>query len=434
MSNVVNPGTGALFPRTVALGGATTAAKVGSMSVCGTTAGAVTVQRPASRTEGSIFAVFDGDGNSATNNITVDGNGDLIDGAATVIISQASATAVFLFDGGQWRRQTPRRAVAGMTQLLEFDADAIPHAATLSPVADITTTGNLLLGPTPRAATTGLIRVASGQNIIAARNAANSADIVLFATTGADVLALAPNVSIATSLALGASLVLQASAALTGAIRLPDEPTGGLVIVATSAGTDYAGLSYSAAAASWTAGNASHNYFVQAYAAQILGNSAGVSFYDGRNLLTTDSAKVSQHLTANDTTTLAAGKATNFGFTVVAGEVWVIEWFGNLGCSGVGGVTLGVVAPAGSTVDGQVFGCTGNSATFSSNSVTSVNAQNAQPFSTVAGAAERMAHLKATVTIGANGTLGLSFGAFTGGQTATMFAKAHFEARRSNAV
>jgi hypothetical protein len=74
-----------------------------------TSLGAATVRLPSPAAEGTVNYVSDNDGQANTNPITVDGNGALIDGSATLVLSTANVEGAFVFDGGQWRRILPVR-------------------------------------------------------------------------------------------------------------------------------------------------------------------------------------------------------------------------------------------------------------------------------------------------------------------------------------
>lgn len=67
-----------------------------------TLAAPFTITLPASPSLGDSYTVKDGTGNAGTNNLTVDGNGANIDGAATFLLSQPYAAATFTFTNGQW--------------------------------------------------------------------------------------------------------------------------------------------------------------------------------------------------------------------------------------------------------------------------------------------------------------------------------------------
>lgn len=66
------------------------------------TGGAVTVELPAAPTPNMRISVKDAYGLAATNNITVDGNGYLIDGAATRTLDEDFAVEEYVFDGTEW--------------------------------------------------------------------------------------------------------------------------------------------------------------------------------------------------------------------------------------------------------------------------------------------------------------------------------------------
>ncbi len=107
-SYLVRPGGGV---RPFSLQSVTTGATL-DPGACGqvrTALGAVTVLLPSSAGDGGACAVSDVDGLASTNPITVDGNGRLIDGAATTTVDIAGGDAVFVLDGGAWRRVLPSR-------------------------------------------------------------------------------------------------------------------------------------------------------------------------------------------------------------------------------------------------------------------------------------------------------------------------------------
>lgn len=68
-----------------------------------TVAGAVAVNLPAGVTK-QLFAILDGKGDAATNNITITGNGgQTINGSATYVLDKNRACAIIQFDGTEWR-------------------------------------------------------------------------------------------------------------------------------------------------------------------------------------------------------------------------------------------------------------------------------------------------------------------------------------------
>jgi len=133
MISIVHPITGDPLPGFSVAGATAVRCPLGSIAECHTTASPTTVQRPSPRVAGAIFAVVDADGTSGTNPITVDGNGDLIDGQTAFVIAQAGLGAVFLYDGTQWRRLQAQRAWA--SSALEFAVDDAASASVAASIA-----------------------------------------------------------------------------------------------------------------------------------------------------------------------------------------------------------------------------------------------------------------------------------------------------------
>lgn len=69
-----------------------------------TTAGATTVTLPAAPTTGDEVTVCDDKGDAAGNNITINGNGKNINGAATLVLNSNGAWATVVYNGTQWNR------------------------------------------------------------------------------------------------------------------------------------------------------------------------------------------------------------------------------------------------------------------------------------------------------------------------------------------
>ena len=108
---IVNPATGEQFgARFVATGGT---CGLDESSLVRTSAGAATVLAPPSPGQNACFEVVDFDGDAFTNPITVDGNGELIDGETERMIALPLGRLVFLYDNGQWRRLVPPRVLEG---------------------------------------------------------------------------------------------------------------------------------------------------------------------------------------------------------------------------------------------------------------------------------------------------------------------------------
>lgn len=68
------------------------------------TAAPITQLLPPAPAQDTVVLVRDISNNAAANNITVDGNGQTIDGAATSVLAINGIEAAYLFDAGQWRR------------------------------------------------------------------------------------------------------------------------------------------------------------------------------------------------------------------------------------------------------------------------------------------------------------------------------------------
>ncbi len=108
MSYVVNPVTSRPFPLQTMVNGQEVLPDF--LARVPTASGAFTILAPEPTAVGVAFAVEDVDGSAATNPITIDGNGNTIDGAASAALSANGVIAIYVFDGGAWRRQlVPRR-------------------------------------------------------------------------------------------------------------------------------------------------------------------------------------------------------------------------------------------------------------------------------------------------------------------------------------
>lgn len=60
------------------------------------------INLPATPTLGDTFTIKDTTGDAGTNNVTVSGNGNNVDGSTTFLLSQPYAAAIFTFTGSQW--------------------------------------------------------------------------------------------------------------------------------------------------------------------------------------------------------------------------------------------------------------------------------------------------------------------------------------------
>lgn len=62
----------------------------------------VTMTLPASPEEHKEYKIKDGNGNASSFNITIDGNGNLIDGLTTFVMSSDNQSTDLIFDGTKW--------------------------------------------------------------------------------------------------------------------------------------------------------------------------------------------------------------------------------------------------------------------------------------------------------------------------------------------
>lgn len=91
----------------------------GQNALVKTSVAAYTLLLPAAPAADAAVCVTDADGSAATNNITIDGNGNNIDDAATLLLKSNFDIAVLLFDRGQWRAIAQQRQIEGATPLAE---------------------------------------------------------------------------------------------------------------------------------------------------------------------------------------------------------------------------------------------------------------------------------------------------------------------------
>ena len=82
-------------------------AVAGDYVPCDTTSTAFTVTLPASPSSGDEVFVFDTSTSWATNNLTVGGNGNNINGAATFLNDVDDGGATFCYVGSEWRVHNP---------------------------------------------------------------------------------------------------------------------------------------------------------------------------------------------------------------------------------------------------------------------------------------------------------------------------------------
>ena len=89
-----------------AVGDSPYTASDGDNIICDCSSGAITITLPASPTIGMQVKIIDGDGNAGTNNITVDGGAEKVQGDAadmTISTNSAGVSLVYYDSGNGWR-------------------------------------------------------------------------------------------------------------------------------------------------------------------------------------------------------------------------------------------------------------------------------------------------------------------------------------------
>lgn len=194
---VMNPVTEMPFSQVNAVAGALTLL-AGQQANARTLTGAITVRAPAAPVAKQAFAVFDQDGNAAAQPVTINGNGNTIDGAATTSLLSPSGAVVFTFDGEQWRQLLERRTFDGQGLPLELAADTLasnPGAVTAAQLAAVQTA----------AAADATTKANAAQAASQPVNAANLTPIAALASTayGRSLLELASLPAAQTAIGVG---------------------------------------------------------------------------------------------------------------------------------------------------------------------------------------------------------------------------------------
>lgn len=389
-----------------------------------TSAIAITVLAPRGAQPGDSFSVADISNNAATRNITVNGNGATIDGAATLVLNTNGVVASFMWDGAQWVRVAGLRVTDDQTQ---------------EPVSLYgTDTGGGTTIPDPLVVNNLVVNVdASVGNNLGVTGATSSGSVAATgAVTGATMTATGQvqgDVVRATTRMVGPFFTAEVNPALVGAsgyIRAPDADVE--IVTGVAGGSTLVGLAYASSGAAWVFGNTGQYSNVYGYAVALSGGQ-GCSAYDGRSGVTTDLTRVEQFLTANADTTNLTRTSSPFTWAMNANEDWVVEldlWVQN---SSGNGLRFAWDLPAGATVTSCLFGCTTGANAFTSIVDSTANALIAQTFSNAA-AALRMMRVVATIRCaGTPGNATFQFAAVTSG-TARIGALSKMTARRATAV
>lgn len=124
---IINPTKGAPFPQTTLSTGGVCPSSM-QCNAKGTTTGTVTIKLASSPNDGDILAIIDADGNAAAHAITVQGNGNTIDGATTAAIGYSGGAFVARFStlAGGWLTVEFGRALTASTSYLSVDLRPSP--------------------------------------------------------------------------------------------------------------------------------------------------------------------------------------------------------------------------------------------------------------------------------------------------------------------
>lgn len=183
-SYLVHPRTRtALSTKNLAAGVAGQLCALNALNLVATTA-PTTVLLPPLAGEGECCIVEDLSGSAGTNNITVDGNGDTIDGAATLVLNDNDEIAALVFDEGEWKRVTPMR-------LFEASSNPVPFSRTTDLAGAIGTSwpliapdGSFLQMGTTNPATEGDHRFRNTRTHLAVRNVAGTENLHALTSSG----------------------------------------------------------------------------------------------------------------------------------------------------------------------------------------------------------------------------------------------------------
>lgn len=141
------------------------------------------VRAPADPWEGAAFAVLDTTGAAALHPVTVQGNGNTIDGAASVQLDTARALGVWVFTGSEWRRVgAPTFELQGVDAAMAFNFFDPTPPSTLAKIAESTTAGEAYADAVAAAAEAAAIASASAD----ATTKANAAQANAIAAAAAD--------------------------------------------------------------------------------------------------------------------------------------------------------------------------------------------------------------------------------------------------------
>lgn len=137
---------------------------------------------------------------------------------------------------------------------------------------------------------------------------------------------------------------------------------------------------------------------------------------------------VKKSLLANFTVSTVAKADTNLSFPIGANEVWALEFFGTVQCSGTGGSKAQITAPAGATIEGFYDSTGANITTMVRNRITAINTLTGTPSHTVATLPAPDSIIVRVKNGATPGTVVISFASVTATQVTTVFAGAFIRA------
>lgn len=134
--------------------------------------------------------------------------------------------------------------------------------------------------------------------------------------------------------------------------------------------------------------------------------------------------------TVNRTTTVTAQAGVpDLSFPIGPDEVWTVEWYLSTACSGTGGIRYSIMTPTGAAVRGFADGLTNGSTARAIERITAPNTAFTQIYNNAAF--DAIIIIQVTVVNGPTaGTVHLGFASGTAGQTSTIYANSHQNARK----
>ncbi len=411
-----------------------------------TTGGPLTVSLPASPTGGMIVAVGDNSGTSATNNVTVSGNGATIDGAANFVIAvngDAERFAYALGSSPEWKRIAlpasffdPIRGTSFQAlRLADFQGELAVSTPTGTGFAHVTggtydaaaravnlassdVTGTLALGNEASPTGTGLAKVSGGAWSAAASTLVD-ADVSSSAAIAGTKVSPAfgsQNVSTSGTLASGSQtvtgsvsastfLATGASPATAGAIRLSNATaieaenagaTSPMSLVSTDAsnnllvGNDpnlisiFIGTNASAQpqTADTYVGGTNATFLYGGSSVLVSVTQSGVTLLDQNG--NTQRWTWTASLNADATTTNTTATNTNLAFQMGASEVWSFRADLIVQSSGTNGLKFAVSTPTSATFLAVAYGMGSSGTTWTSTPLTTSGTLGAAVFCGIA--------------------------------------------------